>query len=301
VNNTERTRAVMCRLFGDVADGNVTGVLDTLSQDVVFEFLRAEHSAVLPDAGVWRGKEAVAEAFRRRAECVDVIDDGQRDVVADGERALVVTFQRIRHRATGAEASFERAALLTTDDDGLVRHWRVLSESADETAVFRSDLDARLLDAVRAGSPDEVTTLLWHGANPNHRDRATGLTTLQTAADLGDVTIVAALVAAGGDIHSTDSVGGATALHKAVQCGDLRTVRHLVDAGAFVDSVAPTTGHTPLHDAMWHGFQECARVLLAAGARTDLLGHDGRTPLDFALESFGSDHPLVLGLATAVG
>jgi ankyrin repeat protein len=275
MNTAEHTRVVMHRVFDEVATGDLQGVLDTLSPDVVFEFPATEHNTVLPDVGVWRGRDAVAAAFRRRAEYVEVVDVALRDVLVDGERALVVAFQTIRNRTTGARAGYEYAAQLTVDDAGLVRYWRVLTDSADELSVFRSDLDVRLLAAVRAGDAERVDTLLRQGADPDHRDRATGLTTLQTAAGQGADRIVGALIAAGGDIHSTDARAGGTALHKAVQRGDLATVRRLVEAGAFVDAVAPTTGHTPLIDALWYKWPDIVAYLLDRGAGLALATHYG--------------------------
>lgn len=54
-----------------------------------------------------------------------------------------------------------------------------------------------------------------------------------------------------------------------------------------------TNGYTALHDALWHGHEECARILIEAGARLDLLGHDGKLPVDVAVETFGGDHDIV--------
>ncbi|MDT0270302.1 ankyrin repeat domain-containing protein [Streptomyces sp. DSM 44915] len=265
----------MLGIFDDLAAGNLAGVTESLARDVIYENPAGEQYAALPDSGVWRGREAVVEAFRRRAQLVDVLELQQRDVVAEGDRALVVTYQRIRHLLTGAEAGYEASALLSLDDEGLVRYWRVLSESAAEADVFDSDLDERLLAAVRAGDSREVGALLRRGADPNHRETATGLTTLQTAAGLGEATVVAALVAAGGDVHSADSRAGGTALHKAVQRGDLRTIRVLVEAGAFVDAVAPTTGHTPLMDALWYKWPDVVAYLLERNAGLGLHTHYG--------------------------
>ena len=62
--------------------------------------------------------------------------------------------------------------------------------------------------------------------------------------------------------------------------------------GVNIDFQGSTNGYTPLHDALWHGFEECARAVVEAGARLDLVGHDGKTPLDLAVEVFGDDHPL---------
>jgi len=59
--------------------------------------------------------------------------------------------------------------------------------------------------------------------------------------------------------------------------------------GIDLDVQGPINGYTPLHDALWHGFVECAEVLVNAGASLTLLGHDGKTPLDVAVEVSGAD------------
>jgi ankyrin repeat protein len=83
-------------------------------------------------------------------------------------------------------------------------------------------------------------------------------------------------------------------LHKAVYNGHAQITSVLVAMpGIDLDFQGATNGYTPLHDALWHGYEECARILLDAGARVDLIGHDGKTPLDIALDVFGADHAIV--------
>ncbi|MFJ8388370.1 ankyrin repeat domain-containing protein [Streptomyces sp. NPDC094438] len=273
--SSDRTRAIVTKLFADVAGGNVQGVLDAIAPDIVFDLPSNEFTSAIPNLGVWRGKEGVTEAFRLRGAFADVTEFEQREMIVEEDRAFVVNFQRIRHKATGFEVSFEFSMLLTVGDDDLIHHWKAFFDASAEVAMFRSDINERLLAAVQRKVTDEVRTLLLDGANPNHRDTATGLTVLQTAAGLGDAETVRALIAAGGDLYSTDSRAGGTALHKAVQNGDLATVRALVEAGAFVDAVAPTTGHTPLMDALWYKWPDIVGYLLDHHAGLNLTTHYG--------------------------
>jgi hypothetical protein len=62
----------------------------------------------------------------------------------------------------------------------------------------------------------------------------------------------------------------------------------------------PINGYTPIHDALWHGYTECALLLLEAGARLDLRGHDGKTPLDVAVDVYGPDADLVGRIRSAM-
>ncbi|GAB2913472.1 ankyrin repeat domain-containing protein [Streptomyces mayteni] len=270
-----RTREIVTRLFADVASGNVDGIIAALSPQIVFDLPRTDFNNAIPNTGRWLGREGVIEAFRLRGERTDVTAFEQRDMVVEDNRAFVINFQRIRHRTTGFEVEFEFSMVLTLGDDGLVRHWKAFFDASGEVAMFRSDVDDRLLAAVETGDAGAVTALLREGADPDHRDPATGLTVFQTAAGRGDAAVVRLLLDAGGDVHGTDRRGGTTALHKAVQRGDLGTVRLLVEAGAFVDAVAPTTGHTPLMDALWYKWPDVTAYLLDQGAGLGLHTHYG--------------------------
>ncbi|UCM88173.1 ankyrin repeat domain-containing protein [Streptomyces marincola] len=270
-----RTREIVGKLFADVASGNVEGVLAALAPNIVFDLPRTAHNLAVPNTGRWLGKEGVIEAFRLRSERSEVTEFEQRDMVVEGNRAFVINYQKIHHRVTGFEVEFEFSMILTVGDDELVHHWKAFFDASGEVAMFRSDVDARLLAAVSAGDRREVTAMLREGGHPDHRDPATGLTILQTAAGRGDAETLRLLIAAGGDVYGTDSRAGTTALHKAVQRGDLETVRVLVEAGAFVDAVAPTTGHTPLMDALWFKWPEIVGYLLDQGAGLGLHTHYG--------------------------
>ncbi len=273
--DTNRTRAIVTQLFSDVATGNVDGVLDALSPSIVFDLRGNEFNTVVPNLEVWRGKDGVLEAFRLSTERTDITEFEQRGMVVEDDRAFVINYQKIKHRYTGMEVEFEFSMMLTVGEDGLITHWRAFFDASPAVALFRSDIDERLLAAIRAGDREQVGTLLRDGADPNRRERATGLTALMVAAGLGEAEIVRTMIDAGGDVYTTDSRGGGTALHKAVQRGDLATVRVLVEAGAFVDAVAATTGHTPLMDALWYKWPEVADYLLDQNAGVNLSTHYG--------------------------
>ncbi|WP_238598649.1 ankyrin repeat domain-containing protein [Saccharothrix sp. ALI-22-I] len=272
---TARTREIVKKLFADVQSGDLDGVLRALGEDIVFDLPGNEFNTVIPNLRTWRGKDDVVEAFRLRTLHTDILEFEQRDLVVEGDRAFVLNYQKLAHRDTGVTVDFEFTMLIKVGEDELIHEWRAFFDSAPEIALFRSDIEPRLLAAVRAGDDEQVRTLLRDGANPNHRDPASGLTVLQVAAGLGRATTAAALLAGGADVHGVDTRAGCTALHKAVQGGDLATVRTLVEAGAFVDAVAPTTGHTPLMDALWYKWPEVVGYLLDQGAGVNLSTHYG--------------------------
>jgi len=60
-------------------------------------------------------------------------------------------------------------------------------------------------------------------------------------------------------------------------------------------------GYTPIHDALWHGYTECAQMLIDSGARLDLKGHDGKTPLQVAIDVYGPDADIVKHMRAKMG
>jgi ankyrin repeat protein len=183
--------------------------------------------------------------------------------------------------------------------------------NAEKLLTRRRELDERavreqpLMAAVAAGDTDRVRELLDSGAEVDARaPRLNGFndghTPLLVAARDGHDEIVRLLLAAGADVNAVEPCFGAVPLHKAVYNGHAAITADLVrQPGIDLDFQGATNGYTPLHDALWHGYEECARILVDAGARTDLLGHDGKTPYDLAAEVLGADNALTARLTAA--
>jgi ankyrin repeat protein len=156
----------------------------------------------------------------------------------------------------------------------------------------------RLMQAVIDGDTPEAEALIAAGADVEARyPILNGFndyhTPLLVACRDGHEEIVAALLQAGADVNVTEPTFGAVPLHKATYNGHTEITRMLArHPGIDLDYQGPSNGYTPLHDALWHGFEGCARVLIEAGARLDLQGHDGKTPLDIAIDVFGPEHEL---------
>ncbi|MFI7386466.1 ankyrin repeat domain-containing protein [Streptomyces sp. NPDC049813] len=167
------------------------------------------------------------------------------------------------------------------------------SEAAEQrlmAAVTRGDLTAVRAE-LRGGAQVDRRFPVVNGFNDAH-------TPLLVASRDGHTDIVSELLAAGADVNAVEPTFGAVPLHKAVYNGHADITGLLVRApGIDLDHQGATNGYAPLHDALWHGYEDCARVLIAAGARTDLRGHDGKSPHDIAVATFGAGHPLALELA----
>ncbi|MFI0779293.1 ankyrin repeat domain-containing protein [Streptomyces sp. NPDC021212] len=273
--DSEQTRAILEEWFDAIGRGDGEKIIASLSPSIVFELPKDKWNAVIGYLGTHVGRNAVAEAFRVRAETTEVLQYELRELVVDGGTAYARIYTKARHTRTLVPFEIEDSHRLELDEQGRIARWKVWFDPNGEVAAFTADRDVRLLDAVRQGSLNEACALLEIGADPDFRDPASGLTVLQTAAGLGHADLVRTLIEAGGDVYTTDGRAGGTALHKAVQGGDLATVTVLVEAGSFVDAVAPTTGHTPLMDALWYKWPDVVGYLLAQNAGLGLSTHYG--------------------------
>ncbi|MDJ0466573.1 ankyrin repeat domain-containing protein [Streptomyces sp. H27-C3] len=272
---SQKTREILEKWFVAIGSGDGETIIAGLSPSIVFELPKDKWNAVIGYLGTHIGRDAVAEAFRIRAETTQVLAYELRELVVDGSTAYAQIYTKAVHTRTKAPFEIEDSHRLEVDEQGRISRWKVYFDPNCEVAAFTADHDERLLDAVRSADIAAVRSLLSSGANPNHRNATSGLTVLQAAAGLGNADTVRALIAAGGDVYSTDNRAGGSALHKAVQNGDLETVRVLVEAGTFIDVVAPTTGHTPLMDALWYKWPDIVEYLLSKDAGLGLSTHYG--------------------------
>jgi len=160
----------------------------------------------------------------------------------------------------------------------------------------------KLIPAVLAGDVAAVRAALAEGATLEDRHPivggfSDGHTPLLIASRDGHTEIVRKLLQAGANPNATEPLFGAVPLHKSTYNGYLEITRLLAGAaGVNLNYQGPSNGYTPLHDALWHGFADCADVLLDAGARADIVGYDGKRPLDLARKELGTDHAVTLRL-----
>jgi ankyrin repeat protein len=152
--------------------------------------------------------------------------------------------------------------------------------------------------ATAEGDTERVRKLLDDGAEVDERYPNVGgfndsHTPLLVASRDGHAEIVRLLLAAGADVNAVEPTFGAVPLHKAVYNGHAEITADLVrQDGIDLNWVGATNGYTPLHDSLWHGYEECSRILVEAGADLTHVAHDGKSPLDLAVEVFGEGHAL---------
>lgn len=163
-------------------------------------------------------------------------------------------------------------------------------ERADQAAIAQQ----RVMEATNRGDAASVRELIRQGCEvnqvyPHVNSFLDGHTPLLVAARDGHAEIVRELLDAGAEVRVEDWVFKGAPIHKATYNGRPDILKMLIEHPEIdLDVQGPINGYTPLHDAIWHGYTECARMLIEAGARLDLQGHDGKTPLDIAVEVYGS-------------
>ena len=118
---------------------------------------------------------------------------------------------------------------------------------------------------------------------------------LHRAAQVGDIEVLKAALAAGVDVDARDGRGW-TALMHAVNKDYPLLVEPLLSAGADPDLRAPD-GATALFIAALHGYSETVALLMKAGADISIRGPKSRTPLDMARSL---NHSRILALPKVV-
>lgn len=144
--------------------------------------------------------------------------------------------------------------------------------------------DLMLMVATYRDDSAAVASGLAAGADPDAREDV-GRPLLHTAARLGHVAALGALVNGGADPDAQDE-NGFTALMVAAREGQAEAVLELLVAGADPNHEAAATGNrlTPLHLAAMGGDPAIVRTLVEHGARLDATDRDGRTPALRALD-----------------
>ena len=272
----DKTNEIARKWFNAQTSGNFEAAINCLADDIewINYTVVPGFNDIMPWIGTYYGIEKVVETFKIFTGLVEVKVEELLELAIDGENAVGVIHEQSLVKATGLEFDIQFVQWLTIRNGKIVR-WKSYTDPSAIIAAMKGNLSERLIQAVKNNDLGTVEILLQQGADPNSRNKDSGLTVLMMAAGQSNADIVRVLLDANADVFSGDRRAGATALHKACQGGSVEVVRQLVEAGAFVDSVAPTTGHTPLMDALWFKFPDIANYLLAEGAGLNLNTHYG--------------------------
>jgi ketosteroid isomerase-like protein len=120
--------------------GDLPGLLSLLAEDVVWDM----PGDGLPIAGSYRGRAGVASFFEKLRQQADILEFQPREFLADGDRVLVVGWERMKIKATGRGADIDWVMSFTIRN-GKIAAFR---EYTDTKAIA----DAYVSSAAAAGS-----------------------------------------------------------------------------------------------------------------------------------------------------
>lgn len=180
-------------------------------------------------------------------------------------------------------------------DQGAIEPSQAIEEQSELESLAQSELDALLLEAVRADNLAEIDRLLEAGADPN-TESSSGYSMLGLAASKGDLAMADLLISHGASI---DGRATNAPLVMAARFGQFEMAKKLLDAGANVEGTVALEGQyensTALQWAAIENYPELAELLIARGADVNTVETMyNRTPLHGAAYYDGPEALLVL-------
>src|ERR687890_1808126 len=124
--------AVVLQTYETVGRGDIPGVLDLLTDDVVWNL---QGPSTIPFAGVHRGREGIAEFFSLVGEALEFEQFEPREFVAQGDSVVVLGYERSIAKATGRPLEQEWAHVYTLRG-GKIATGLLFEDTAAEVAAF---------------------------------------------------------------------------------------------------------------------------------------------------------------------
>lgn len=177
-----------------------------------------------------------------------------------------------------------------------------------------SELDIKLIEAIKNDNFTEVKKLIKKDANVNSKDifgfsaltlacsgdikivklliknganvnpDYSGLTPLMAASSFGDIKIVKLLIQNGADINIDNE--GYTALFEAVRAGNYNIVYFLISLNADINSIEYSSGFSILMSASQEGYLKIVKLLIDKGANIHLRDKNNKNALDYAIKAY---------------
>jgi ketosteroid isomerase-like protein len=124
--------AVVLQTYEAVGRGDIPGVLDLLTDDVVWTL---QGPSTIPFAGVHRGREGIAEFFSLVGEALEFEQFEPREVVTQGDTVVVLGYERSVAKATGRLLEQEWVHVYTLRE-GKIAMGRFFEDTAAEVVAF---------------------------------------------------------------------------------------------------------------------------------------------------------------------
>ncbi|HEV7894152.1 MAG TPA: nuclear transport factor 2 family protein [Pyrinomonadaceae bacterium] len=130
--STEDNKRVVQQVFEKFGSGDVPGLLAMIAEDAEWA---APGPEVVPYFGERRGRDGALEFFKQLGSNVEFERFEPGDFIAEGERVVVLGFERGRVRSTGK--TFDNHwALVFTVRDGMVAGLRIYENNAAIAEAF---------------------------------------------------------------------------------------------------------------------------------------------------------------------
>jgi len=263
------------QLWADLLSGDIGSILKHFAQDCSISLPANKSNNVIPFVGDYMGHDGVENFFKLRAQTLTPTSSSIESI--HHEKGIVFLNVRSAGKVQSSGLSFavDDIHVLQFNTVQHINKWTIYGDMSELIDALKAEHPQKLLSAVASNDVDAVSTLLQQGADPNVRNKETGLTALMMAACQAQPQIVRLLLDAGADVYTTDSNTGATALHKACQGQSVEIAKMLTDSGSFIDAVTPTMGHTPIMDALWYLAPEVVRHLVSCKPNLNTKTHYG--------------------------
>lgn len=128
--DTETTRALVRRLYEAYGRGDGSAFVETIHEDI--DWMLYGPIEVFPFAGPRKGKTAVLDALAAMAQQYELKRYAPEILIADGNRAAVLSNVAFLQRSTGRVLTFRIADFLRFED-GRLAEFRELLDSFDVT------------------------------------------------------------------------------------------------------------------------------------------------------------------------
>ena len=119
--------------FAAFGRGDIPGLLALLSEDVEWH----SPGVGLPLAGTYRGQDGVANFFQELTQEMDISDFQPREFVADGDRVLVIGWERTTLKATKRTVELDWIMAFTVRN-GKIVSYRQFTDTQAIAAAYQA-------------------------------------------------------------------------------------------------------------------------------------------------------------------
>jgi hypothetical protein len=129
----ENVRVVQ-QVFEALGRGDIPAMLNALIEDV--DWHNPESTEILPWAGTCHGREQVAQFFTTLGEVVEIQQFEPQEFIAQGDKVVVLGYDRARVKSTGRTYENHWAMIFTLRGDKIAG-FRIYEDTAAILAAYR--------------------------------------------------------------------------------------------------------------------------------------------------------------------